>query len=307
MSGCRGSSAAAPRRACRPRAHGRRAARVPAPARGRRRRRSRWRGRVHGLDADAPEEAVARRAEPRRCATRRTRRSRGTRARGPAGAGGGAASWFTPDGAAPPASSRQRNTCVGAAENTTSRSPVATRAIAASRSAGSMNGDVAWMNTVTASPTPRSRRRGRPRAAAASAMRVQQRRLARRRRSRRSPRAAPRSRRPRLRAASAIASSSVVTTTRPIRSAASAARTARATSGTPPDAREVLARQALRPAARGDDRRRDGGRGIRPACDWSTWRARHARRTCRSRRFGELDLGHGAKLRAPRGRPVHAR
>ena len=50
------------------------------------------------------------------------------------------------------ASSRQRKTCVGEAENTASRWPRSTWSMAASTSAGSMNGDVAWMRTVTSPP-----------------------------------------------------------------------------------------------------------------------------------------------------------
>ena len=71
--------------------------------------------------------------------------------------------------------------------------------------------------------------------------------------------------------------------------------------------REVLARQALRPAPRRDDRGRDGGRGIRPPGGVRGVAGDRARRTHGSRRFGEVDLGHGAKLRAPSSRPVHTR
>ena len=85
-----------------------------------------------------------------RCATRRTRRSRRYSGSRSWRRGRRAASWFTPDGAASPAPSRQRKTWRRRRPRTRRRArPSATRAIAASRSAGSMNGDVACTNTVT--------------------------------------------------------------------------------------------------------------------------------------------------------------
>ena len=128
----------------------------------------------------------------------------------------------------PPASRRQRKPYGSAAENTMSNSPVATSRMPSSRFGGSMNGDVAWRNARTRTSAPCVGERLRARAAARSRnVAVSPASSAGRRDDLRAP----------LRAACGDPSSSVETTTRSTRSRASAAATARATSGTPPTRR----------------------------------------------------------------------
>ena len=196
---------------------------------------------MHGLDADAPEEAVARleealgaehveraglgvlgravlpaRAVRRRRGSRRRRRSPRRRARGRRAR------------ARPRTRRRVRPTRPGS--------------IAASRSAGSMNGDVAWTNTTRPSAPGASSPSASRACSSADSLEA----VAPASSAGRATISAPASR-----AASAIASSSVLTTTRPIRSAASAACTARATSGTPPTRARFLPGRPCEPPRAG--------------------------------------------------------
>ena len=134
-------------------------------------------------------------------------------------------SWFMPT--APPGVARQRNAWVSTAENTTSHSPSRTLAIAASRSAGAMNGDVACRNTRMSGASS-SRSSTLSRADSELAVSVDS-------RAGRAMISAPS-----ILAAAAIARSSVVTTTRSTSAAWRADAAALATSGTPPTSRRFF-------------------------------------------------------------------